>query len=154
MKKWKQYIHINKKAILLTALAIASLVSVMSVGPTYAYLKIVNDTKGHAAGDKLIKDASALLREYFVHGTVYRTGGDEFVVLLQEKGYDTREETIRSLNEIIEANIATDGVVISMGYSALEPNDERLHDVFERADRMMYERKKELKQMGAKTREA
>ena len=117
-------------------------------------LKVVNDTKGHAAGDKLIKDASALLREYFVHGTVYRTGGDEFVVLLQEKGYDTREETIRSLNEIVEANIATDGVVISMGYSALEPNDERLHDVFERADRMMYERKKELKQMGAKTREA
>lgn len=44
MKKWKQYIHINKKAILLTALAIASLVSVMSVGSTYAYLKIVNDT--------------------------------------------------------------------------------------------------------------
>ena len=117
-------------------------------------LKVVNDTKGHAAGDKLIKDASALLREYFVHGTVYRTGGDVFVVLLQEKGYDTREETIRSLNEIVEANIATDGVVISMGYSALEPNDERLHDVFERADRMMYERKKELKQMGAKTREA
>jgi hypothetical protein len=41
-----------------------------------------------------------------------------------------------------------------MGYSTLEPNDERLHDVFERADRMMYERKQELKRMGAKTREA
>lgn len=117
-------------------------------------LKIVNDTKGHAAGDKLIKDASALLCEYFIHGAVYRIGGDEFVVLLQEKGYDTREAAIRSLNEIIEANIATDGVVISMGYSTLEPNDERLHDVFERADRMMYERKQELKRMGAKTREA
>ncbi len=117
-------------------------------------LKIVNDTQGHAAGDKLIKDASALLCEHFIHGAVYRIGGDEFAVLLQGKGYDTREATIRSLNEIIEANIATDGVVISIGYSTLEPNDERLHDVFERADQMMYERKKELKQMGAKTRDA
>lgn len=117
-------------------------------------LKIVNDTQGHAAGDKLIRDASGLLCEHFIHGAVYRIGGDEFAVLLQGKGYDTREATIRSLNEIIEANIATDGVVISIGYSTLEPNDERLHDVFERADQMMYERKKELKQMGAKTRDA
>ena len=117
-------------------------------------LKIVNDTKGHAAGDKLIKDASALLCESFIHGAVYRIGGDEFVVLLQGKGYDTREETIRSLNQQIEGNIATDDVVISMGYSVLKPEDELLRDVFERADQMMYERKKELKRMGAKTREA
>jgi hypothetical protein len=40
-----------------------------------------------------------------------------------------------------------------MGYSVLKPEDELLHDVFERADQMMYERKQELKRMGAKTRE-
>lgn len=117
-------------------------------------LKVVNDTKGHAAGDKLIKDASALLCEYFVHGAVYRIGGDEFVVLLQGKGYDTREETMRALNKKIEDNIAIDDVVISMGYSVLQPEDGLLHDVFERADQMMYERKQELKKMGAKTRDA
>ena len=61
---------------------------------------------------------------------------------------------MRSLNKKIEGNIATDDVVISMGYSVLKPEDELLHDVFERADQMMYERKKELKRMGAKTREA
>ena len=60
---------------------------------------------------------------------------------------------MRSLNKKIEGNIATDGVVISMGYSVLKPEDELLHDVFERADQMMYERKQELKRMGAKTRE-
>ena len=61
---------------------------------------------------------------------------------------------MRALNKKIEGNIATDGVVISMGYSVLKPEDELLRDVFERADQMMYERKKELKRMGAKTREA
>ncbi len=117
-------------------------------------LKQVNDTQGHAAGDKLIKDASVLLCKTFIHGAVYRIGGDEFVVLLQGKGYDTREEVINALNQEMEANIKTGGVVISIGYSALKPEDELLRDVFERADQMMYERKKELKQMGAKTRDS
>ena len=39
--------------------------------------------------DKLIKDASALICECFTHGAVFRIGGDEFVVILQEKGFDT-----------------------------------------------------------------
>ncbi len=116
-------------------------------------LKYVNDTKGHAAGDKLIKDASVMICEAFTHGAVYRIGGDEFVVLLRGKGYDTMMEVIPDLNRRVEENIRKESVVISIGYSSLKPEDEQLHDVFERADQMMYERKKELKGMGAKTRE-
>ena len=116
-------------------------------------LKYVNDTQGHAAGDKLIKDASSLICDMFDHGSVYRTGGDEFVVLLQGKGYDTKDEVIAAFNKQVEENIKTNGVVVSIGYSELQPKDEQLHDVFERADHMMYDRKKELKSMGAKTRE-
>lgn len=116
-------------------------------------LKHVNDTKGHAAGDKLIMDASAMICEYFTHGAVYRIGGDEFVVLLQGKGYDTMNGVIADLNRQVEANISTDDVVISIGYSVLTAEDEQLRDVFARADQMMYERKKELKGMGAKTRQ-
>ncbi len=116
-------------------------------------LKYVNDTKGHAAGDQLIKEASALICDTFVHGSVFRTGGDEFVVILQGKGYDTRNETIAAFNEQVEENIKNNGVVVSIGYSTLQPDDEKLYVVFERADQMMYERKKELKSMGARTRE-
>ncbi len=116
-------------------------------------LKYVNDTKGHAAGDKLIKDASALICDVFNHGSVYRTGGDEFVVLLQGKGYDTRNEVIAAFNKQVEENISKDKVVVSIGYSTLEAGDTMVHDIFERADQMMYNRKKELKSMGAKTRE-
>ena len=115
-------------------------------------LKIVNDTLGHAAGDKLIKDACSMICEYFTHGAVYRIGGDEFVVILQEKGFDTMQEVIDDINRAIEENIRKKEVVISIGYSKLTPEDQLLHDVFERADQMMYERKKQLKQMGAPTR--
>ena len=116
-------------------------------------LKYVNDTKGHAAGDQLIKDACSLICNVFTHGSVYRTGGDEFIVLLSGKGFDTREETIDAFNRQVEENIQKNEVVVSIGYSTLQPEDEQLHDIFERADHMMYARKKELKSMGAKTRE-
>lgn len=111
-------------------------------------LKYVNDTFGHAAGDKLIKDATALICEKFSHGAVFRVGGDEFVILLQGEGYDTMQEVIDELNLKVEANIETKDVVISIGYSVLESEDQYLSDVFERADKMMYERKKELKALG------
>lgn len=116
-------------------------------------LKHINDTLGHAAGDKLIKDACALICEIFIHGAVFRVGGDEFVVILQEKGYDTMKETISVMNRKVEANIPENGVVVSIGYSVLEEGDHHVRDVFERADKMMYERKQQLKAMGAKTRE-
>ncbi len=116
-------------------------------------LKHVNDTKGHAAGDQLIRDASNLLSEYFMHGSVFRIGGDEFVVLLQGKGYDKRRESIDEFNRKVEANIAKEEVVVSIGDASLQSGDRTLRDVFERADQLMYERKKQLKAMGAKTRE-
>ena len=115
-------------------------------------LKIVNDTLGHAAGDKLIKEACSLICEHFTHGAVYRIGGDEFVVILQDKGFDTMLEVIDDINRAIEESIKKKEVVIAIGYSELTKQDQLVHDVFERADKMMYQRKQELKQMGAPTR--
>ncbi len=116
-------------------------------------LKTVNDTQGHAAGDKLIKDAAELICERFTHGAVYRIGGGEFVVILQGKGYDSMAEVLDEINRTVEENIGTGNVVIAIGYSVLNETDEQVHDVFERADQKMYARKQELKAMGAKTRE-
>lgn len=115
-------------------------------------LKHVNDTKGHAAGDQLIKDASSLICEHFNHGAVYRIGGDEFAVILQEKGFDTMHEVLAAINREVEENLKKNKVVVSVGYSELTSDDRLVHDVFERADKMMYERKQQLKQMGAPTR--
>ena len=112
-------------------------------------LKYTNDTKGHTAGDQLIKDACTLICDYFAHGAVFRIGGDEFVVLLQGKGYNTVQEVIDELNRKIEANIKKNAVVIAIGFAVLSQEDQQLSTVFERADQMMYERKKELKAMSA-----
>ncbi|MCR5302415.1 MAG: GGDEF domain-containing protein [Lachnospiraceae bacterium] len=114
-------------------------------------LKYVNDTFGHAQGDRLIKDACTLICEYFKQGAVFRIGGDEFAVILQGKGYESMMEIIEELNRKVEENIRENSVVVSIGYSVLGEDDHTLQDVFVRADQMMYERKNELKTMGART---
>lgn len=47
------------------------------------YFKAVNDTRGHAAGDHVLRAAAAALREATrAHDLVMRVGGDEFVIIL------------------------------------------------------------------------
>ena len=118
-------------------------------------LKFINDTFGHKAGDDYIKAASALICGLFKHSPVYRTGGDEFVIIMTGQDYESRQNILKSLNEKSEENIKTEGaVVVSAGLSDFNPDkDINFHAVFERADSLMYIRKKELKSMGAKTRD-
>ena len=117
-------------------------------------LKHVNDTLGHKAGDQYIRDAARLISEKFKHSPVFRTGGDEFVVLMNGQDYPERNELVYEFNRQIEQNVGTDRVVISAGLSEYVPGqDASYHAVFERGDKLMYERKMELKSMGAITRD-
>ena len=116
-------------------------------------LKHINDTQGHKAGDEYIRAACHLVCDMYAHSPVFRIGGDEFVVLLTGRDYERRDSILAEFNRKVEENIAKEGVVISAGMSVYEPGrDATLHDVFEQADKLMYIRKQQLKQMGARTR--
>jgi diguanylate cyclase (GGDEF)-like protein len=117
-------------------------------------LKHINDTLGHKAGDEYIRSASKLICEYFKHSPVFRTGGDEFVVILEGRDFENRALLMKAMDKRVEANIALQEVVVSASYSDFDKEkDTKFHDAFERADALMYERKKWLKKMGARTRE-
>ena len=116
-------------------------------------LKHINDTYGHKAGDKYIRDACALVCELFQHSPVYRVGGDEFVVILSGRDFDRRGDILAELQRRSEGNIGTDNVVISAGVSDYRPGEDmEVHTVFHRADERMYANKQALKAMGARTR--
>lgn len=116
-------------------------------------LKYINDTYGHKAGDRYIIAASELICDLFSHSPVYRTGGDEFVVYLVGRDFDNRHYLMQTLHQKAISHIGSDKVVISGGISDFIPEkDKTIHDVFERADKFMYEEKQTLKKMGAKTR--
>ena len=109
-------------------------------------LKTINDTQGHEAGDELIKNACTLICHQFAHSPVFRIGGDEFVVILKGSDYSNREDLINEFNNTIDENNINGGVVISGGMAVFDPKqDESYNDVFQRADQLMYERKKCLK---------
>ncbi|MBR3585779.1 MAG: amino acid permease, partial [Oscillospiraceae bacterium] len=117
-------------------------------------LKVINDTLGHKAGDEYILKASRMVCDIFQHSPVYRTGGDEFVVVLHGRDYLIRKELVLALHDRSVEHISTNEVVISGGLSDYQPGvDSSFHDVFERADALMYEEKKLLKGMGAISRE-
>ena len=105
-------------------------------------LKTVNDTKGHAAGDELIKGAADCLSLSIGNrGRVYRTGGDEFMAVV----YASEPEEIRK--EIREKagewhGIYTDRITMSVGYAAHKANPKASIDDLEHiADADMYEEK-------------
>ncbi len=106
-------------------------------------LKIVNDTIGHSAGDRLLQGFACMLADAVGEdGRAYRQGGDEFAVLYRKDAPDL----IRDLEEQCRVYNQSSAVPISyaIGYCSLE--DENFRDV---ADQMMYEdkrRKKQLKQ--------
>ena len=118
-------------------------------------LKHINDTYGHKAGDEYICAASDLICQHFKQSPVFRTGGDEFVAILEGRGFEMRFDSMASFNRAVEENVKQEGkVVVSVGLSDFVPGqDKNAHDVFERADALMYQRKMQLKGMGAKTRE-
>ena len=43
-------------------------------------LKTINDTEGHAEGDRLLCDAAKVMSGIFMKEDIYRTGGDEFLI--------------------------------------------------------------------------
>ncbi len=110
-------------------------------------LKTINDTLGHAAGDEYIKSSARLLCDIFVHSPVFRVGGDEFVVFLRGSDYVSRHELMEKLHaHSIENNKTGNGVVLAAGMSEYDPeNDSFVNDIFERADKAMYEDKQKLK---------
>jgi diguanylate cyclase (GGDEF)-like protein len=106
--------------------------------------KPVNDTYGHAAGDRLLQDvASRLQNALRKTDTVARLGGDEFVLLLE--GLHSMDELHQALTRlhdtIIEPFYVEDvpiNIQVSLGL-AIYPLDEGDADILLRhADQAMY----------------
>ncbi len=60
-------------------------------------LKQVNDTLGHNAGDRYIKDACEMICTSFKRSPIFRIGGDEFAVIAQGASYEHLDEQIEAI---------------------------------------------------------
>ena len=113
-------------------------------------LKTVNDTFGHEAGDKLIKQFGTILQSFFQEvGVVARTGGDEFAVLIEQAEEVKLNQLFQDMNGRIDRKnennhlwkvSAAQGVCF-----AGDANAKNARMAFKIADQRMYQRKNEMK---------
>lgn len=111
-------------------------------------LKLVNDKYGHDKGDIYLKKASHLMCHVFQHSPVFRIGGDEFSVIMQNDAFRDREDLICEFHKAMaETNAAAENpweqVRVSFGIAEYDPEqDGAVIDVVRRADKNMYENKR------------
>ena len=113
-------------------------------------LKKANDKYGHAIGDKFIVTAAKVISDTFKRSPVFRIGGDEFLVVLQNHDLENREELFAQLDSTCSRiYISEDGEIplsISKGFAMFDfSKDSQFADVFKRADNNMYENKIKMK---------
>lgn len=105
------------------------------------HFKQVNDTYGHPAGDEVLRT----LGEYFLDrcrmtDTVFRTGGEEFVILLWGT---TQQQAVVIAEEMREAVTSLEmpaAVTVSLGVASLRENED-WDSWLKRADESLYEAK-------------
>ena len=101
-------------------------------------------TEGHEAGDKCICDACEIICRTFKRSPVYRVGGDEFAVISQDEDYARSEELVELITQHNEEALLNGGLIIACGMAKYD-KETSVAEVFEAADRRMYENKKYLK---------
>lgn len=114
-------------------------------------LKIANDTYGHDVGNELIVFATRIICGTFKRSPVFRIGGDEFVVILENDDFDHREALLEELDNVCAQSSVTTAdkpvpVSVARGMAVFDPDtDSCIEDVMQRADREMYRHKDYIK---------
>lgn len=107
-------------------------------------LKIVNDTRGHEAGDRYILQAAEFLRRVFRESDIIaRIGGDEFAIIAQAVTRESIVSVRRRFEEGLERwnreSGSRDPLSLSVGIVfAEEPSPNKLDSLLASADHLMY----------------
>jgi diguanylate cyclase (GGDEF)-like protein len=106
-------------------------------------LKSVNDSRGHQAGDELLKQVAALLTESSrSHDVVGRLGGDELAVMLTEQGADGMTAVMRRVRAQLPVARAALGFEhdwdLTIGIAVYPRDGHSVEALLAAADRRLY----------------
>ncbi len=93
----------------------------------------VNEERGRAAGNQLIRDACAVICHTFKHSPVFRVAGDRFAAIAEGHDYEHIDELVASLEEHNRVNRVSGGVVVACGMAKYDGTGS-VASVFERAE--------------------
>ena len=105
------------------------------------YLKETNDSKGHTAGDTLLKEAAYCIDTCFKSGKSFRIGGDEFATIL----VNVTKESVEEMMKAFLAFQKQKRISISYGYAYQESlKDGGIAALMKKADDEMYACKEKM----------
>ena len=101
------------------------------------HFKTINDTKGHLAGDQILRQIADTVRAKTDRRHIFiRYGGDEFVLLALHHDLAQMTAFCEDLRSTLAA--ALDGVTLSFGVSVWHGTGDHMTDLMDRADRALY----------------
>ena len=116
------------------------------------FLKKVNDTYGHERGNEYLINACKLVCSVFGAENVYRIGGDEFVVIIDDDRVAIAQYFVKQIRTEMERKNANDSlqpwekISAAVGVAYYESDyDKTADEVFKRADKEMYANKLAMK---------
>lgn len=108
-------------------------------------LKKINDTRGHADGDKYLQACATIFKETLRgYDLLARVGGDEFALVLNQTDRTTGENIMKRIKSNVEEHNQTHTALplsISMGLAVSESSAQTLEETFREADGLMYKEK-------------
>ncbi len=112
------------------------------------HFKKINDHFGHNAGDKVLRMVAKKMMQYIRKtDSLFRIGGEEFVLLLPNVSVENAAEVVEKIRSSVaelEMNIKNNKVSISLSAGLTETEkDDTIHTIYERADRALYDAKKD-----------
>lgn len=109
-------------------------------------LKEMNDNRGHLAGDDLIREVAAIIRDILgKSGECYRIGGDEFAAIVPGDSQQGEKLKQQLELEVVKYRINTgQNISFSIGYADSESHPQaNLERLMQLADQQMYQDKRE-----------
>lgn len=112
------------------------------------HFKRLNDTHGHQRGDEVLQELTAVVRDAVRStDTVYRYGGEEFVVVARETGHEDSVALAERLRRRIEEHFGAHGspepVTASFGVALVPPSPPDPSQLIASADGALYRAKAE-----------
>lgn len=112
--------------------------------------KMINDTKGHAEGDRILRSLALLLNKAFSKITkdLFRIGGDEFFIIISNYDEDTINEVLKDLyTNIEEFNAENENKIsIALGYDNIKTIEyTSIKSAISKVDKKMYDNKRKIK---------
>lgn len=102
-------------------------------------LKNTNDTQGHSAGDELIKNTYYCLKEEFADESIFRIGGDEFVIICDGIIEEVFNKKINDLRKTFNDK----KMIVAIGTECRDRVAENVKKTIINAENKMYEEKNE-----------